>query len=115
MLGKFSNVFSSPSQRGDVYGDHIEPIKEILSKISISDLRVQVLVGCGNDANVNLYRGVSTHSLNLTFLKRAQYLGLHLGVHVPNLIQEKRSFVSQFKFSQLLIVRACKGPFFMAE
>ena len=53
---------SRVAQRRDMQRDDVEPIVEVLAEPTGFDFPLQVLVGGGNDAYVDLNRARSTHA-----------------------------------------------------
>src|SRR5260370_35001973 len=94
---------------------HIQTIEEIFAKQLFRNLLLQCLVGCSDDSNVGLDRGVSADTRKLSLLQNPQNLALDGQRHVANLVEEQRSTIALLKSPNSLRRSAGKGSFFVSE
>src|SRR5713101_7433703 len=66
----------------------IQPVIQIFAELSVPNHLFQVLVGRGNEANIDSRCTCTADSLKLTFLEHAEQLGLKLQRHVSNFIEK---------------------------
>ena len=76
---------------------------------------LQVDVGGSQHPNVDRGAFARTQPHNLLFLQDAQQFGLQFQRNLADLVEKNRPAVRQFKATQLLRNRACKGAPLMAE
>ena len=103
------------SERRHAQGHHPEAVVEIGSKGPLAHGLGQVPIGGGNEANVQLQRGVSPDSHDFPVLQKPQQLHLHLRRHLPYLIQEERSPLGHFQLAQTPLSGSGKGAGLVAE
>ena len=109
------NVFAPLAQGRHEEGDDVQAIEQILSETAACNFVLQILVCCGDHANIDAYGGRSADRLETLFLDGAQDLGLSLERHVPDLVQKERSAVGQFELAFLGIACAGERAFCMSE
>ena len=95
--------------------NHGEAEVEILAEVPLLDLFLEVLVGRGDDADVDLDRPRRPEPLDLALLQDAQHLGLRLGAHVADFVEEDRAAVGLLELADLLLGRAGERPLLVAE
>ncbi len=78
--------------------DDIEPIVQILSKLSGLDGLFKIFVGCRKNASFEGDRMSSTYPFELPLLQDAQELGLHGRRELANLIEKHGSVIRSLKF-----------------
>src|SRR6185369_16453593 len=93
----------------------VEAIEEIGAELAFIDEDFKVFVGRGDAAKINVNGLVPTHANDLAFLKDAQQVGLRLEGDVANFIKEDGAAFGDFEFALFAVLRAGKGPLFMAE
>ena len=76
---------------------------------------LQLLVGCGNDANVHALWAVAAEALEFLFLKNAQKLGLKVEGQIADFIKEERSTVGELEAADFLVEGAGAGATLVAE
>ena len=100
---------------GQVDADDVQAIVEVFAEASLFHLVLQVDVGRGNDADVNLDRLHAAEAHELALLHHAQQLGLRLDRHVADLVEEDAALVGEIEHALLGIDRAGKGALDVAE
>src|SRR5215510_946586 len=93
----------------------MKPIIEILPEIAFFYLCLQVLVCGGDDSDIDLNRFLASHGIKFTLLQYAQKFSLKRSRHIPDFIQENRSFMSLAEQSFRASVGAGERTFFMTE
>src|SRR5262249_12238650 len=104
------NIFLTFAQGGDLYANHVETVKQILTKASVFDKLSQIDVCRGDDSGINLYCIDSPKPHKLALLYHAQKFGLRLQTDRTNLVKENSSLVRDFKESLLCRDRTRKCP-----
>jgi hypothetical protein len=93
VLGEEGDVFLAfPERRHDDRVD-VEPVIQIAAELPFFNGFDEVLVGRGDDAHVDLLRGVGADGLNGLLLDAAQDLRLERQRHVPDFVEEQRAAV----------------------
>ena len=64
------------AQRRQAQRDHVQTVIEVLAKLSFRDVQFKILIGRGNNTNIDLNRVAGTHRLNLPRFDGPQQLGL---------------------------------------
>ena len=98
-----------------MHADHVQAVEQILTEFTFLYPHFQVLVGGGDDAYVNLHRGITTDPIELAICQHPQQAGLHIQRHIADFIQEQGPAVGLLKATLTDLVGAGKGPFFMPE
>ena len=93
----------------------VESVKQVLPEASALYQLLQILVGGGNDAHVDLDRCMATHPVELTVGKHPQQARLCLGWHIADFIEKQRTAVCLLKSSVSHTVGAREGAFLVAE
>ena len=107
---------SGRSRSGGTWiGITAQPEVQILAEVPLLDLLLEVLVGRGDDADVHLDRPRRSEPLDLAFLQHAQHLGLRLGAHVADFVEEDRAAVGLLELADLLLGRAGERSLLVAE
>src|SRR5581483_8951807 len=109
------NVLAPFSQGWQFYVEHIQPVKQIRSKLPLLYQLLQILVCSRYAAKVHLDDLVPTNATDLALLQNPQQISLSFQRDVAYLVEEDRSTLSNFKFSLLAILRPGKRTFFVAE
>jgi hypothetical protein len=109
------DVLGALAQRGDRDRDHVEPIEQVAAEAPRLDLRLQVAVGGGDDAHIDLHRRVAAHRTHLAVLEHAQELPLEPDAHVADLVEEERAAVGLLEQAAFGHVRAGEGASHVAE
>ena len=65
MLHQLRNVFPALGQPGDMYADNVEPVEEVFAKAVVLHQLFQVLVGGGNDPDIDLDGDVAPDPVKL--------------------------------------------------
>src|SRR5690606_30944420 len=91
MRGQQRNVLAPLAQRRQAQVDHVETIEKILAELAAFHALAQVLVGGGDDADVDMPVAGAAHGAHRAFLQHAQQLHLRARRHVTDLVQEQRA------------------------
>src|SRR5207248_11316877 len=109
------HVLLAVAQRRHEYRNHAETEVQIFAEASGANLRLQILVRRGEDANVDLDPVRAAHGLERLLLQDAQHLRLRLDAHVADLVEEQRSPVGQLELAAPIRDRAGERPADVAE
>jgi len=97
VLRQQGNVFAAGAQRGQVHGDDVEAVEEILAELAVANGLAKIDVGGGDDAHVHLNLRDSAQVHEAAVLQDAQDFGLGVHAHGDDLVQEERTSVGDFK------------------
>ncbi len=92
------DIFFPFPQGRQVDPDHVEPVVQIFTESPLSHPFFEILVGGGDDANIQVFHIGAAHALKLSLLEKSQDLCLGIELQVPDLVQKKGSLVRQFEF-----------------
>ena len=93
-----SGTSSARSRSGGARsGTTFEPEVEVLAELAGRDRRLQIAVGRGDDAHVDLQHLLAADARELARLQHAQHLGLRGQVHVADLVEEDRPAVGHLE------------------
>src|SRR6185436_11049433 len=106
VLREQRHIVTPLPQRREVDADDVQAIVEVLAEAAVLHLLLQIDVGGGNDADVDLDRLHAAEAHELTLLHDAQQLGLRLDRHVADLVEEDAALVGQIEHALLRIHRA---------
>ena len=76
MLGEQRNVLAPVPERRQRHRNHVQAIEEILPERAFLHHLLQIAVGGGDHADIELHRARFTDALDFLFLQRAQQLRL---------------------------------------
>ena len=88
----------------------LQAVVEVLAELPALDQAAQVLVARGDDPHVHLAHGLAADRADLALLQRAQQLLLHVGAHVPDLVEEEGPAVGQLEEALLVALGAGERP-----
>ena len=76
LVGQIDDILLALPQGLEGDGDHVEPVVEVLSEAALPHLLPQVLVGGGDDPDVQLDHPAAAEPDELALLQDPQQLGL---------------------------------------
>ena len=97
MIGYVEDIVRPLPQRGDADFHRIQTPQQVLTERALPHQLGQILVGGGQNAHVHRAVFLPADGEDALAFHRCEDLGLQLQRHVPNLIQEQRAAVGQFK------------------
>src|SRR5262249_42579489 len=97
MADQQRNVLGAATQRGQIDGNHIQPVKQVFAELAFTHQQVQIDVGGGNYAHVDLQFMHSPEVHEFPVLQHAQDLGLGLQAHGADFVQEDSAAVCHLK------------------
>ena len=103
-----------PERRG-IDADDVQAVIQIFAKARFLDGAREVLVGGGDDADVDLDRLLPAHAVELAFCQHPQQARLQRGRHVADLIEKQRAAVRLFEAPDAARVGTGKRAFLMPE
>ena len=115
MFGQQRDILGALAQSGDAQGQCVNAEEKVLAKAFFRHHVAQVLMGSGNEANINHPVADFAQTAKAFFFQHLQQLGLHLHINVADFIKEDRSFVGNFQQSTLGGDGAGEGAFFVPE
>jgi hypothetical protein len=102
------NIFPSFSQRGNLDWKNIEPIKQVTTKGSRSDGRLQITVGSSYHAVIRLDGPSSADNLKFVFQQNTQQSNLGFERKLSHFIEEDRASLCQFETAEAPLQRSGK-------
>src|SRR5579864_5609163 len=115
MLGESDYIFGSLTQRRNPQLKLAETVKQILAEAALAHRGLKVLVGCGDNPDVNLDLAMSTQPVERLSIEDAQQLHLCLQLQFPDLVEEKRASIGKLEQARLRCVGAAERAFFVSE
>src|SRR5580704_5817644 len=115
MLGQRQDIFAALAQGGDLKGNNVEPVKQILAKMMVSHLAQQVPVGGCDDPGIDPDRLITADPLEALLLNEAQELGLQRRAQISNLVEEHGATVGGLQASGFVLERSRKRASHVAE
>ena len=88
LLAEHGHVLGAIAQRREAQPDLREAEEEVLAEVSRVDLVAEIAVRRGDDAHVDLHRGVVTDAHDLVTLEHAQELRLERHRQLADLVDE---------------------------
>ena len=95
--GEEGDVFLAAAERRELEGDDVEAVEEVFAEAALFDGLLEVDVGGGDDADVDLDLLVAAHVHEAAVLEDAQDLGLHVHAHGADLVEEEGATVGYFE------------------
>ena len=115
MFGEGNNVLRSLAQRWNTELELSEAMEKILTEAAVLDRSFEVLVGGGDDADVNFNLAVAAETVERLTVEYAQQLDLSLQLQLADFVKEKCALVGKFKETGLGGIGAAEGAFFVSE
>jgi hypothetical protein len=115
MFGEEQDVIPPFPQRRQVDPKHVKPVVEVLAELPCLHCPLQVPVGGGDDADVGVEGGGSSHPFELATLEDAQELGLDGLRQLRDFIEEQRATGGQLESARSLPIGPGECPAFVTE
>src|SRR5262249_10239488 len=97
VLRQQRNVFLAIAQRRQMNGEYSKAIVEVLAQAALLNGLPRLLIGGGNDANIEFEFLLAAEPADLTVFQNAQKFWLQLKRHLSNFIQEQRTSIGQLE------------------
>ena len=94
---------------------HVEAEHQVGAEAALGHLLLQVAVGRGDDAHVQLYLAASAEALHALFLQHAQQLGLQSQRQFADLVEQQGAAIGLLELAGLGAHRTGEGALFVAE
>ena len=91
MIDERRDLFAPLAQRRQPQADDVEAVEEVLAEASLGDQRLEVGVGGGDDAHVDLDRLRLAEAVHFVRLEEAEQLGLQVEADLGDLVEEQRA------------------------
>ncbi len=108
-------VLAALPQRRQVDTDDVEAVEQVLAEAPLADQFLQVLVGGGDDAHIDLGGGDPADPVEGPVGQDPQQPGLKLGGHVADLVEEQGAAVGLLEASLASRLGPGEGPALVAE
>ena len=115
MQGQRLDVLGALAQRRQLQGDDVEPVEEVFTESAGGDLCLEILVGGGEEADVDLAGAGRADGNELTLLQDPQQLGLQQRAEIADLVKEEGPLVCLLEQTPLRLDGPGKGAFDMAS
>src|SRR5205085_5923526 len=115
VVGDERNILDPLSERRQLDGEHVETIKQILSKFLFDHETLQVLIGGGHHTHVNLDIVLTADPLELALLQHSKQLYLHRRRDFADFVQKDRAAMGLLELPFLLTHRSGKGAALVPE
>src|SRR3990167_2956427 len=99
-------VAAPVTERGEHYGEHVQPVVEVFSELVFFDALFEVTVRGGEHSDVHLLRARASDGLEFPFLKHAQELRLEVEGQLPDFVEEYGAAVGEGEPAVTLFGRA---------
>src|SRR5262245_42070734 len=109
------NVRRAISQGRYIDRKYVEPIEEVRAEAAVVHRCLEIAVGRGNDANVDLLRTVSANAFALPLLQDAQKRHLRVRRQFADFIEKDCSAVGQLELALSSLHRSREGAALMPE
>src|SRR5438552_3349644 len=109
VLGEQRDVLGALAQRRHAHGEDGQPVEEIASERAPLDLGLEVLVGGGDEADVDVDGPVGAHRGHLLLLDGPQELALEVQGHLPDLVEEEGAAVGHLEVAAPVLARPREG------
>ena len=115
VVGQRVDVLPALPQGRQVDAQDVDAVVQVFAEAGLTHERLDVAVGGGDDAHVDLDGLVAAQALEALVLEHAQQLGLQPEAQFAELVQEQRAPVGLLEAAGAGLVRAGEGAFFVAE
>ena len=115
ILGQKRNVLDPLPERRDVERDDIQPVEEVFAETPGCDLRQEIPVRRGDQADIDLDHLLAADAGDLPLLEDAQELHLHPERHLAHLVEKKAPPVGLAELPLPAPVGPGEGPLLVAE
>ena len=115
MVGEQRQVFATLAQWRDAQGVDVEAVEEVGAEAAGGHLPLEVAVGGGEQADIDLAGATTAQLLHLAALQYPQQLGLHRQGQLADLVEEQGGAVGKLELAGALLAGAGKGAAHVAE
>ncbi len=115
VLGEEGDVFAALAEGWELEGDDVKTIEEVFAEAAVPYGLLEVDVGCGDDADVDLDFGGAAEMHEAAILQDAEDFGLHVHGHGANFVEEEGAAVGYFEEALLGVDGGGEGSFDVAE
>jgi hypothetical protein len=115
MLGQGNDILGALAQGGHAQLKLAKPMEKILAKAAGGNGRIEILIGGGNDTDIDLNLAVTAEPVERISIQDTQELDLSLQLQFADFIEEERTLVGKFEQAGLGRIGARKRAFFVAE
>src|SRR5580704_940004 len=94
------NIGCSLAQRGHFDRHNIQPVKEVLAKVTFAYELIQIAMGCGQHSNIYGNWFITPNAFDLALLQHSQQCDLNIRRQIPDFIEENGATTCCLKPSQ---------------
>src|SRR3954466_14966776 len=114
-VGQDGDVLAALAQRRQHQRQHVEAVVQVLAEIALGDHLLEIFLGPGNHAHVDVDRLAAADALDRPVLDRAQQLHLHRQRYIVDVVEEQRAALGHFEAAWLVFNRAGERAALVAE
>ena len=115
MAGQRRNVAGPFPERRQLDRHDVDPVIEVLAEFPLLDQLDKIMVGGGDDPDIELDHALAADAVDLAGLERAQQAGLGVHRHVADLVKKQRAALGLLEFARRAGDGAGEGALFVAE
>ena len=115
MIGEKGHIFQPFPERRHVNMDDVEAVIQVFAKLLQVHHVFQVLIGCGNDPDINGDRVFPTYPVEFIVLQDAEDFGLQGQFHIADFIEKQGASIGLLKFPHFGFYGPGESAAFVAE
>src|SRR5690606_2784108 len=94
---EIGQILDPLAQRRHANREHVQPKVEILAKLLLRDAGGEIAMARREYPHVDAPRLMAADALERALLQHSEQLDLHVGAHVPDLVEEQRAAVGELE------------------
>src|SRR4029079_5788842 len=115
MAHEIGDVVQALAEGRHPNGEYVQPIIEILAEAAVVNQIDQILIGGGDQPNVDFHPLLAANWIDLAVLQGTQQLHLSFERQFADLVEEEGAAIGLHEFADALLRGAGEGAFLMAE
>ena len=115
MLDQQRDVLAPFAERGHADREDAQTIEQVFAEAAGPDLELEVAIGRGDDADVDLDVLAPADAADGAFFEHAQQLDLERERHLADFVEEQRAAIGLFEDPEMTRGRAGEAAAFMSE
>lgn len=115
VVGQFGQILGEFAQRGDLEGEEVKPVEEILAEVALPDEVAEGDEGGGDEADIDLAVAIAAEAADAAVLDGGEDFGLKGEREAGNFVEEEGAAGGGFEEAHALGAGIGKGSLFVAE
>ena len=111
VLAQQRDVFGALAQRRHAQGDGVDPEVQVLAQLAVAERRIEIDVRRADQPEVDADDAIAADRPVLALLQHAQQLGLQIGRHLADLVEQQRPALRISKRPSLSVAAPVNAPF----